>query len=173
MNRNQLETLLRQHHREAYLWARQCCGFDGEMAKDVVQVVYLKILEGQAKLKDDRNAKTWLFSIIRFTAIDELRKTGKWSSIENEPEIVFEETESEENNYELLVKRLPKMQQEVMLMVFYHDMTLEQTAEVLQLHIGTVRTHYERGKKRLKEWIEADRSFEVSKNLEGFKQSKK
>lgn len=161
MNQNQLDTLLRQHHREAYLWARQCCGFDGEMAKDVVQMVYLKILDGQAKLKEDRNAKTWLFSIIRFTAIDELRKTGKWSSIENEPDLVFEEIELDETNYEGLVKRLPKMQQEVMLMVFYHDMTLEQTAEVLQLHIGTVRTHYERGKKRLKEWIEFQRKTEI------------
>lgn len=157
MNQSQLETLLRQHHREAYLWARQCCGFDGEMAQDVVQVVFLKVLEGKAKLNDDRNAKSWLFSIIRFTAIDELRKSGKWSSIENEPEMVFEDTEIDETNYEALVKRLPRMQQEVMLMVFYHDMTLEQTAEVLQLHIGTVRTHYERGKKRLKEWIEKTR----------------
>lgn len=160
MNQSQLETLLRQHHREAYLWARQCCGFDGEMAKDVVQVVYLKVLEGQAKLKEDRNAKTWLFSIIRFTAIDELRKSGKWISIENEPDMIFEDIELDETNYEGLVKRLPKMQQEVMLMVFYHDMTLEQTAEVLQLHIGTVRTHYERGKKRLKEWIEFQRKAE-------------
>ncbi len=154
MNQSQLETLLRQHHREAYLWARQCCGFDGEMAKDVVQMVFLKVLEGKAKLNDDRNAKTWLFSIIRFSAIDELRKSGKWSSIENEAEMVFEDTEIDETNYEALVKRLPKMQQEVMLMVFYHDMTLEQAAEVLQLHIGTVRTHYDRGKKRLKGWIE-------------------
>ena len=157
MNQSQLETLLRQHHREAYLWARQCCGFDGELAKDVIQMVFLKILEEKAKLREDGNPKTWLFSIIRFTAIDELRKAGKWSSIENEPEMVFEESESEETNYEVLVRRLPKMQQEVLLMVFYHDMTLEQTAEVLQLHIGTVRTHYDRGKKKLKEWIEKAR----------------
>lgn len=157
MNRNQLETLLRQHHREAYLWSRQCCGFDGELAKDVIQQVYLKILEGQAKLKNEQFPKTWLFSIIRFTAIDELRKAGKWSSLESEAELVWEEAEAEGDNYEALVRRLPKMQQEVMLMVFYHDMTLEQTAEVMQLHIGTVRTHYDRGKKRLKEWIEKTR----------------
>lgn len=154
MNQSQLETLLRQHHREAYLWARQCCGFDGELAKDVIQMVFLKILEGKAKLNDDRNSKTWLFSIIRFTAIDELRKAGKWESLEKETEVAWEENESDEVNYEGLVRRLPKMQQEVLLMVFYHDMTLEQSAEVLQLHIGTVRTHYDRGKKKLKELIE-------------------
>jgi RNA polymerase sigma-70 factor (ECF subfamily) len=154
MNQSQLETLLRQHHREAYLWARQCCGFDEELAKDVIQMVFLKILEGKAKLREDRNPKTWLFSIIRFTAIDELRKAGKWESLEIETEVAWEEDESDEVNYEALVRRLPKMQQEVLLMVFYHGMTLEQSAEVLQLHIGTIRTHYDRGKKRLKELIE-------------------
>lgn len=154
MNQSQLETLLRQHHREAFLWARQCCGFDEEMAKDVIQMVFLKILEGKAKLKEERNTKTWLFSIIRFTAVDELRKAGKWESLENENELIWEEAEADALNYEALIRRLPKMQQEVLLMVFYHDMTLEQSAEVLQLHIGTVRTHYDRGKKRLKELIE-------------------
>lgn len=154
MNQSQLETLLRQHHREAYLWARQCCGFDGELAKDVIQIVFLKILEEKAKLRKDGNPKTWLFSIIRFTAIDELRKAGKWESLEKETEVAWEEDESDEVNYEVLVRKLPKMQQEVLLMVFYHDMTLEQSAEVLQLHIGTVRTHYDRGKKKLKELIE-------------------
>lgn len=120
----------------------------------MIQQVFLKILEGKAKLREDRNPKTWLFSIIRFTALDELRKMGKWESLEKETEVAWEEDETDEVNYEGLVRRLPKMQQEVLLMVFYHDMTLEQSAEVLQLHIGTVRTHYDRGKKRLKELIE-------------------
>ncbi|MBN7809319.1 RNA polymerase sigma factor [Algoriphagus sp. H41] len=157
MNRNQLDTFLRQHHREAFLWARQCCGFDGELAQDVVQQTYLKILEGKARLKHDGNCKTWLFSIIRFTAIDELRKNGKTQPLEQEVEILWEEQEPEPENYEAMIRRLPKMQQEVMLMVFYHEMTLEQCAAVMQLHIGTVRTHYDRGKKRLKEWIEKTR----------------
>ena len=154
MNRSQLEIFLRDHHREAFLWARQCCGFDGELAKDIVQQTYLKILEGKARLKHDGNCKTWLFSIIRFTAIDELRKTGKLETLDAEVEIIWEEQEPEPENYEAMVRKLPKMQQEVMLMVFYHEMTLEQCASVMQLHIGTVRTHYDRGKKRLKEWIE-------------------
>lgn len=154
MNRSQLESFLRNHHTETFLWARQCCGFDGELAKDVIQQTYLKILEGKARLKHDGNCKTWLFSIIRFTAIDELRKAGRSESLESEVEILWEEQEPEQESYEALVRRLPKMQREVMLMVFYHEMTLEQCAAVMQLHIGTVRTHYDRGKKRLKEWIE-------------------
>ncbi|MDX5340368.1 MAG: RNA polymerase sigma factor [Cyclobacteriaceae bacterium] len=155
MNRSQLETFLRQHHREAFLWARQCCGFDGELAKDVMQQVYLKVLEGKAKMKTESHPKTWVFSVIRFTALDELRKKGKWMEVEIEENMVWEVEIEEAESHEDLIKRLPKMQQEVLLMVFYHDMTLEEAAKVLQLHIGTVRTHYDRGKKKLKEWIEA------------------
>jgi len=154
MNRTQLESFLRDHHREAFLWARQCCGFDGELAKDVIQQVYLKILEGKARLKHDSNCKTWLFTIIRFTAIDELRKSGKSERLDSEVEVVWAEPEADPETYEALVRRLPTRQQEGMLMVFYHEMTLEQTAEVLKLQIGTVRTHYGRGKKKLREWIE-------------------
>ena len=163
MNRSQLETFLRQHHREAFLWARQCCGFDGELAKDVIQQVYLKVLEGKALLKQDTHPKTWLFSVIRCTAIDELRQKGRWMAVAIEEDMAWESEPTESESHEDLIRRLPKMQQEVLLMVFYHDMTLEEVAKVLELHIGTIRTHYDRGKKKLKEWIEHRRSFEVSK----------
>ncbi len=163
MNRSQLETFLRQHHREAFLWARQCCGFDGELAKDVIQHVYLKVLEGKALLKQDTHPKTWLFSVIRCTAIDELRQKGRWMVVAIEEDMAWESEPTESESHEDLIRRLPKMQQEVLLMVFYHDMTLEEVAKVLELHIGTIRTHYDRGKKKLKEWIEHRRSFEVSK----------
>lgn len=157
MNRNQLDTFLREHHREAFLWARQCCGFDGELAKDVIQQVYLKVLEGKARMKTEAHPKTWLFSVIRFTAMDELRSKGKWQEVEIKENMAWETEPEEVDSHESLILRLPKMQQEVLLMVFYHDMTLEEAAQVLQLHIGTVRTHYDRGKKKLKEWIEKTR----------------
>lgn len=161
MNRNQLDTFLRKHHQEAFLWARQCCGFDGELAKDVIQQVYLKVLEGKARMKTEAHPKTWLFSVIRFTAMDELRSKGKWQEVEIEENMAWETEPEESDSHESLIRRLPKMQQEVLLMVFYHDMTLEEAAQVLQLHIGTVRTHYDRGKKKLKEWIETRKTFEV------------
>ncbi|WP_425637056.1 RNA polymerase sigma factor [Algoriphagus yeomjeoni] len=153
MNRNQLDHILKAHHRDAYLWARQCCSFEDEMAKDVLQQTYLKILEGQAKLKDASKAKTWLFSIIRYTAIDEHRKSGKIVSLADsyDPVEIHEEVDS--TDYEGIIKRLPEMQREVILMVFYHQLTIAQSAEILQIGLGTARTHYDRGKKKLKELI--------------------
>lgn len=153
MNRTQLDNLLKLHHKDAYLWARQCCSFNDDLAKDVLQQVYLKILEGKAELNDEEKAKTWIFSIIRYTAIDQLRKTGKLISIEGDEEIADMEEEVDLTDYKAIINLLPRMQQEVILMVFYHQMTIEQSAEVLQISLGTARTHYGRGKKNLKKLI--------------------
>jgi RNA polymerase sigma-70 factor (ECF subfamily) len=153
MNRTQLDHLLKIHHRDAYLWARQCCSFNDDLAKDVLQQVYLKILEGKATLNDEEKAKTWIFSIIRYTAIDHLRKAGKIISIEDAEEIADMEEEVDLTDYKAIISLLPRMQQEVILMVFYHQMTIEQSAEVLEISIGTARTHYDRGKKNLKKLI--------------------
>jgi RNA polymerase sigma-70 factor (ECF subfamily) len=153
MNQKTLEQLLKSHHREAYVWASQCCGFDSDMAKDVLQLTYLKILEGKAKLNEASKAKTWLFSIIRYTAIDELRKAGKMISLDENQELIDLPDEVDGTDYDAIIKLLPTMQQQVILMVFYHQMTIEQSAEVLQIQLGTARTHYARGKKKLKELI--------------------
>ncbi|MCH6199792.1 RNA polymerase sigma factor [Aquiflexum sp. LQ15W] len=157
MKKHWLETILKELHSEAYHWSRQCCSFDEDRAKDVLQLVYLKILEGKAVYKEKSQVKTWLFSVIRFTAYEEIKKEGRNASLDNLPEMAYENDPPENDSHEALLQALPERQKEVLLMVFYHDMTLEQCAEVMQLHIGTVRTHYDRGKKKLKEWIEKTR----------------
>jgi RNA polymerase sigma-70 factor (ECF subfamily) len=39
-----------------------------------LQTVYLKILEGKARYRGEASLKTWLFAVIRKTAIGEYRK---------------------------------------------------------------------------------------------------
>lgn len=160
MKPSQLEQVIKAMHTEAYLWARQCCDFDEESAKDVLQEVYLKILEGKASFKEKSSIKTWLFAVIRFTAAEALRKEKPSIPLDGQAEIVdIPETEIPES-HEDLIRLLPERQREVLLLVFYHGLTLDKAATVLELQIGTIRTHYDRGKKNLKDLILKKRAYE-------------
>ncbi len=150
---------LEVHHKEAWHWSRQCCRYQMDLADDVLQTAYLKVLEKRALYNDKSSFKTWLFSVVRFTAIDlQKRETTRKMQLGN-LELIDAQThlsnlEDDTNrNYEILIKALPDRQAEVLLLVFYHDLTVEAAAEVMEISLGTARTHYDRGKKKLKELI--------------------
>ncbi|MGY6523683.1 MAG: RNA polymerase sigma factor [Mongoliitalea sp.] len=153
MKPKQLEHVIKEQHADAYRWARQCCHFQDALAQDVLQQVYLKILEGKAVFNGHSSVKTWLFSIIRYTAMEHIRKDMPMHLLEEVMEVAVEEMEESPLNHEQLMLKLPPQQREVLTLVFYHGLTLEKAAEVMCLHIGTVRTHYDRAKKSLKTWI--------------------
>lgn len=159
MNKNQLEYIYKQLHREAFLWARQCCSYNEEHAREVMQMVYLKVLEGKAKFHEKSNIKTWLFAVIRNTSFDYVKSQTIHVRLESITEIENEEQYYNDNDYEQTLKNLPDRQHQVLLLVFYHDMTLNEVTEVLNISIGSVRTHYDRGKKKLKELIINERIY--------------
>ena len=51
-----------------------CCRRDRSDAEEVLQTVYLKILEGKARFRGEASLKTWLFAVIRKTAATEYRR---------------------------------------------------------------------------------------------------
>ena len=65
---------LERLHRESFGWALACCGRKPAEAEDVLQTVYLKILEGRARYGGQASFKTWLFAVIRRTAQDKARR---------------------------------------------------------------------------------------------------
>ncbi len=151
MNKNELATLLKEHHKDAFLWASHCCHYDQEKGKEVLQQTYVKILEKKAVYKRKAAFKTWLFSVVRFTAIDYLKKEKSYESLEH-IKIGVEDAPYEiyKVDYKELLKQLPERQHQVLLLAFYHEMTLAEIATITGLHIGTIRTHYERGKQTMR-----------------------
>jgi RNA polymerase sigma factor (sigma-70 family) len=156
----ELETL----HSASYGWALSCCRRDRAEAEEVLQTVYLKILEGKACFRGEASMKTWLFAVIRKTAISEHRKTLlrklRWSdgseqtttqvSQTDEPGLAVEKSETQAL-FQTALKALPRRQREALHLVFYQDLTLSEAADVMGISIGSARQHYERGKKRLRE----------------------
>lgn len=91
MNKIRLEHLLKEYHKNAFMWASQCCNYNREDGKEVLQITYLKILERKTVYGGQAGFKTWLFSVIRFTAIDYLKKKGISSEELGELQLVEEE----------------------------------------------------------------------------------
>lgn len=164
--RPQLERL----HLAAFGWALHCCGRDRAMTDDVLQSVYLKVLDGTAQFAGKSSLKTWLFAVIRKTAAEERRRRIigglRFLSIdrsENSPsdDSVEESINVSENvaMFRKALAALPRRQQEVLHLVFYQDLTIEETAAVLGMSVGSARTHYQRGKKSCRRQLERMEEF--------------
>jgi RNA polymerase sigma-70 factor (ECF subfamily) len=54
------------------------------------------------------------------------------------------------------LKSLSPPQAEVLELVFYHGLSLEDTARVLQAPPGTVKSRLTRARSRLREWMDAE-----------------
>lgn len=170
----ELRAQLEKHHCEGYGWALCCCHRDPLEAENVLQAVYVKVLDGKARFDGKSTFKTWLFAVIRMTAADERRRKifqwRRWAPVEKgDLQVTMKERPDEEiyrSELQILVRRaladLPRRQREVSQLVFYHELTLEEAAEVMGVSIGSVRTHYDRGKKRLRQWMEEAKVFDES-----------
>src|SRR5204863_9434468 len=70
----ELKAELERLHSASFGWALSCCRRDHTEAEEVLQTVYLKILEGKARFGGESSLKTWLFAVIRKTAATEYRR---------------------------------------------------------------------------------------------------
>ena len=74
MDSDELEFELDRLHKASFGWALRCCAWNPAEAEDVLQIAYLKILEGKARFDGRSSLKTWLFAIIRRTAMEQRRR---------------------------------------------------------------------------------------------------
>src|SRR2546423_11828456 len=68
MSPEALELELARLHPAAFGWAMACCAGDRTAAEDALQASYLKILDGRARFDGRASFRTWLFSVVRYTA---------------------------------------------------------------------------------------------------------
>lgn len=161
-----LRRRLEASHADSFGWALACSSGDRELAEEALSVAYLKVLDGRARFAGRSSFKTWLFGVIRLSAV-ELRRRRAWRlflPFEQLPEAedprpsgsssMIDDEESEALRRAL--GALGERQRQVLHLVFYQDMTVEEASRVLGIRVGTARTHYQRGKAKLRRLLEEE-----------------
>ena len=172
MHPDELRAQLEALHTESFGWALACSDGDRGRAESVLQRSYLKVLEGRhaTSFQGRSSFKTWFFGVVRHTAAEE-RRRWIWRKLRlapMDPTTVVEESprqtgadvtlfESElREQFRRMLGELPRRQREVLHLVFYQELTIEEAAAAMSVGIGSARTHYERGKKKLREMLEKE-----------------
>ena len=162
MRPKELEAQLENLHTESFGWALHCCGRDETEAEDVLQTAYLKVVSGKAHFEGRSSFRTWFFGVVRRTAQEARRRvrTHDNRTLRIVPETIRDEKvgdptgamEREDSTRRLLqaMDGLSERQREVLHLVFYQDLTIAEAAGVMGVSLGSARTHYERGKDRLR-----------------------
>ena len=162
MSESELRDELARHHIAAFGWAMACCRRDVSLAESTLQSAYLKVLDGRAVFQGRSAFRTWLFGVIRFTAREERRRAivQRLFLLRSDPPPTPEETSERSELRDRVtraLRQLPRRQREVLELVFYHDMTLDEAAEVMGVSTGTVHVHYARGKMRLRQLLSPEK----------------
>ncbi len=165
MNPTELGARLQELHTESFGWALSCCGWDEQEAEDVLQTTYLKVLSGKARFEGRSSFRTWLFGVVRRTGLESHRRraadsrrvvglsvAGEEAHPQEGPEMLMARGETRRQLREAL-ERLSERQREVLHLVFYQEMSIAEAADVMEVSLGSARTHYERGKGRLREML--------------------
>ena len=127
-------------------------------ALDVVQEVAYRSFKYIHSLQEVTYIKTWLMRITINCSTDFLKRRGDilpYEENQDEGEEPYEEL-TEKWALEDVMTRLTKEEKDVVLLKYYHDYTLQQTATILQLKLGTTKTILYRALKKLRQALEQE-----------------
>jgi len=133
-----------------------------QWAEEVLQEVMLAVWQGAGGFRGDSRVRTWLMIIARNRAINALKRD---KSLHDKPledgtgSIPAQSDAGLEHNAQLdelrsALSKLPDEQRETLELVFIHGLSNLETAAVLNIPAGTVKSRLFRAKARLREWLE-------------------
>ncbi len=165
-----IENLIRQYGndvlRTAYMYVK-----DNHTAEDIFQEVFIKVNQKLSTFEGNSSIKTWIIRITINTCKDYLKSAWNRRVIPmmeyQEDQIIsdtdFDSVESQDTNdiIKTAVLSLPAKYKDVVLCVYYNEMTIAEAAIVLRVAEGTVKSRLSRARQKLKSALEGRVSDEL------------
>ena len=147
------EELVEEHYLGIYHYACRFLGSRAE-AEDVTQVTFLSACQRLEENAPMDKIRSWFFTIARNKCIDRRRFWRRWrsrppSGDEQSPAplpepLIF---------IQRLLQKLPRRQREIFILRHWHGFSTRETAEILAINEGTVKSHLIRATRALKALI--------------------
>lgn len=160
-NHEALRELVDRHHRSLFQFLYRLTD-NHALADDISQQVFIRLLTYTGDVPD--HLRGWLFTIARNLAYDHFRSAKiqreDITDFSNGAETLITASaltpeqitiHAEQRQYIAhVLQRLPAEQREVVILRFYHDLSLQAIADVVDAPLGTVKSRLFHGLKKLK-----------------------
>lgn len=162
--------LIEAHQQRLYRFLLRICGRP-ELAEDIVQDAFVRVLGNIERFDERYRFSTWLFTIGRRLLINSLQKNRPRSEsewIESCEAGAFDgagEGSSREQRLataEMLDEALDVLtpqQREVVVLYHHKDHTVHEISSLIGIPAGTVKSHLHRARRRMRDWISSNKQF--------------
>lgn len=131
---------------------------DHDLAEEAAQETFLRAFRSRTRQDPRRPVRTWLLSIAAHHCIDQLRRRAvlTWLPLGDRPpaetgpgpeaSLIQRETEAEVHR---LLENLKPDERAAIVLRYWYDLSIEETAEALRISTDTARTRLYRARRRL------------------------
>src|SRR5262245_14718663 len=168
-NRLAMQVLFARHHARVYRFVLRLVANEA-LAEDVTSESFLSVWRQAHRFEARSTVTTWLLAIARYKALAELRRRSE-PSAENQneeaadpaadPEVAFQATHRSEILRKCLTQ-LSREHREMIDLVYYHEKSVQEVAEILGIPGNTVKTRMFYARRKLAELLRAHGVAEAS-----------
>jgi RNA polymerase sigma-70 factor (ECF subfamily) len=121
---------------------------DRAQAEDAAQESFLRVWKSVDRFRGDSLLSTWIFSITRNACLTIISKRRATEPIES-AERRAPEVQDRQRDIFALVGQLPENYRQVVMLFYMEERSYEEVARMLDLPVGTVKTHLHRARLQL------------------------
>lgn len=159
------EGLIRAHQASLYAYILRLCG-KPELAEDIVQDAFVRVLTNLERFDPRFRFSTWLFTIAKRLLMNAAQKhrpvydseiVGAWKSDMNEPAAPVIERETRESSRRAIDSALAELGQEqrqIVILFHQHEWPIAQISAYMNMPEGTVKSHLHRGRRKMRRLFE-------------------
>jgi RNA polymerase sigma-70 factor (ECF subfamily) len=155
--------LYRRHHVKIYRFALRFIR-DEAAAEDVVSEVFIDVWRQAGRFECRSQVSTWLLAITRNKALSMLRRRAETSLDEEVAEFIEDTADNPEVTMQKqerstilrsCLQQLSPAHREIIDLVYYHEKSIDEVAEVIGVPANTVKTRMFYARKRIGEMMAA------------------